>query len=88
MCVRYKSRERTLQEVGQGLGPEHHRPLGLVVGDGELLHAQFLRHFGLRAVVDQRAAEKLRAQKERNRIHAKLTAKNRKNKTKKTARTE
>lgn len=50
---------RTLQQVGKGLGPERHGPLGFVVGDGEVLHAQLHRHFGLRAVVDQRAAQKL-----------------------------
>lgn len=55
--------EHTLQQVGQSLGPEGDRPLGFVVGDGELLHAQLLRHFGLRAVVHQRTAEQLHAQK-------------------------
>lgn len=51
--------KHTLQEVSQSLGPEDNRSFGLVVGDGELLHPQLLRNFGLRAVVDQRTAEKL-----------------------------
>lgn len=59
--VVYKTRKPTLQEVGQGLGPEDDGAFGLVVGDGELLHPQLLRNFGLRAVVDQRTAEKLHA---------------------------
>lgn len=54
---------RTLQEVGQRLGPQGDRPLGFVVGDGVLLHAQLLGHFGLRAVVHQRAAEELKKKK-------------------------
>lgn len=54
-----KSCEHTLQQVGQSLGPQRDRPFGFVVGDGELLHAQLLRHFGLRSVVYQRTAEQL-----------------------------
>lgn len=54
-----RSAERTLQQVGQRLGAQGDGPLGLVVGDGELLHAQLLGHLGLRAVVDQRAAQQL-----------------------------
>lgn len=56
---------RTLQQVGQGLGPQRHGPLGFVVGDGELLHAQLLGHFGLSAVVDQRATQQLWTQTDR-----------------------
>lgn len=54
-----QSAEPTLQQVGQRLGAQGDGPLGLVVGDGELLHAQLLGHLGLRAVVDQRAAQQL-----------------------------
>lgn len=51
--------EPTLQQVGQRLGAQGDGPLGLVVGDGKVLHAQLLGHLGLRAVVDQRAAQQL-----------------------------
>lgn len=61
----FKRSQHTLQQVGQSLGPEDDWPLGLVVGDGELLHPQLLRDFGLRAVVDQRTAKKLHANTER-----------------------
>lgn len=59
------SSQRTLEQVGQSLGPQGHGAFGLVVGDGEVLHAQLLCHFGLSAVVDQRTAEKLRTQTNR-----------------------
>lgn len=60
----FKRSQHTLQQVSQSLGPEDDWPLGLVVGDGELLHPQLLGDFGLRAVVDQRTAEKLHANTE------------------------
>lgn len=49
----------TFQKVCQRLGAKGHGPLGLVVGDGVLLHAQLLRHLGLSSVVHQRASQQL-----------------------------
>lgn len=62
--LQMKSCKHTLQQVSQSLGPQRDWSFGFVVGDGEILHAQLLCHFGLCAVVYQRTAEKLRTNKE------------------------
>lgn len=61
--VNQRKDQRTLQQVRQSLGPQSDRPFGFIIGDGEILHAQLLRHFGLRAVVHQRTAEQLSTQR-------------------------